>query len=46
MRLFYKSIWGTVVISELQFDDKQCTEIAGNFGRETIQGIVFEIFLM
>ena len=24
----------------------QCTEIAGNFGQETIQGISFEIFLM
>ena len=38
--------WGTVVILNLEIQYKQCRKIAGNFGRETILGIFFDIFSM
>ena len=43
MRLSYKAIQGTEVISNLQYY-KQFIEIAVNLRRKTIQGITFEIF--
>ena len=35
-----------VMILNLEIQDEQCIKIAGNFGRETILGISFEIFLI
>ena len=37
---------GIVVILELGIQDKKCRKIAGNFGREIILEISFEILLM
>ena len=41
-----KIFWGTVLILNLEIQDKQCRKMAGNFERESILGILFEIFSM
>ena len=41
-----KIFWVTVVILNLEIQDKHCRKIAGNFGRETILGISFLVCLM
>ena len=46
MRLSYKSIWGTLVISNLGFDISSVVKERKTIGRETIQGILFDIFSM
>ena len=42
MRLSYKAIWGTVVISNLEFEIISVGKYWETFGRETMQGILFE----
>ena len=37
MKLFYKDIWGTVVISNLEFDIINVVKQRETFGRKTIQ---------
>ena len=46
MRLSYKAIWGTVVIYNLVFKIVSVGKYREIFGRETMKGITFDIFLM
>ena len=46
MRLYYKYIWVTVVIPNLQFDIRSVEKYQQIFRRETIQGILSDICSM